>query len=97
LVWFRAGQGQAGVDHHLEFRVPNELLCLLQRWKPAHTEVILDFSNLTVGGPLQGVVPDQTLFILGQSTLGGPDVLGPAGPAPFVLGKSKLDDGDVLK
>jgi uncharacterized protein YmfQ (DUF2313 family) len=97
LVWFRAGQGQAGVDHHLEFRVPTELLCLLQRWKPAQTEVVMDFSGLAVGGPFQGVGgPDQNLFIFGQSALGSTDVLGPAGLTPFVLGQSKLGDSNVL-
>jgi uncharacterized protein YmfQ (DUF2313 family) len=54
LAWFRAGSGQAGVDHHLEFRVPEELLCLLNRWKPAHTHLVFDFSNLANGGPMQG-------------------------------------------
>ena len=54
LIWFRAGSGQAGVDHHLEFRVPEELQCLLNRWKPAHTELVFDFSSLAAGGPLQG-------------------------------------------
>jgi uncharacterized protein YmfQ (DUF2313 family) len=54
LVWFRAGSGQAGVDHHLEFRVPQELLCLLNRWKPAHTGLVFDFSSLALGGPMQG-------------------------------------------
>lgn len=54
LVWFRAGKGQAGVDHHLEFRPPEELQCLLERWKPAHTKIVMDFSSLAAGGPMQG-------------------------------------------
>jgi uncharacterized protein YmfQ (DUF2313 family) len=54
LVWFRAGAGQAGVDHHLEFRIPDELQCLLNRWKPAHTDVVLDFSSLAFGSPMEG-------------------------------------------
>jgi uncharacterized protein YmfQ (DUF2313 family) len=54
LYWFRAGSGQAGVDHHLEFAVPTEIICLLDRWKPAHTTIIPDFSDLTNGGPMQG-------------------------------------------
>jgi uncharacterized protein YmfQ (DUF2313 family) len=54
LIWFRAGQSQAGVDYHLEFRVPDELQCLLQRWKPAHTDLIFDFASLANGGPMQG-------------------------------------------
>jgi uncharacterized protein YmfQ (DUF2313 family) len=54
LYWFRAGSGQAGVDHHLEFAVPHEIVCLLDRWKPAHTVIVPDYSNLTNGGPMQG-------------------------------------------
>ena len=54
LIWFRAGSGQAGVDHHLEFRPPDELQCLLNRWKPAQTDLVYDFSSLAAGGPMQG-------------------------------------------
>ena len=54
LTWFRAASGQAGVDPHLKFSVPDELQCLLNRWKPAHTSVVMDFSSLAYGGPMQG-------------------------------------------
>jgi uncharacterized protein YmfQ (DUF2313 family) len=54
LNWFRAGSGQAGINHHLEFSIPEEAICLLQRWKPAHTSLIPDFSALAYGGPMQG-------------------------------------------
>jgi uncharacterized protein YmfQ (DUF2313 family) len=54
LNWFRASSGEFGVDHHLEFAIPEEAICLLQRWKPAHTHLIPDFSALSYGGPLQG-------------------------------------------
>jgi uncharacterized protein YmfQ (DUF2313 family) len=54
LTWFRAASGQAGIDHHLEFSIPEEAACLLRRWKPAHTELIFDFSALAYGGPMQG-------------------------------------------
>jgi uncharacterized protein YmfQ (DUF2313 family) len=54
LTWFRAASGQAGVDHHLEFSIPDELICLLTRWKPAHTFIVPDFSYLAYGGPMQG-------------------------------------------
>jgi uncharacterized protein YmfQ (DUF2313 family) len=54
LKWFRSASGQAGVDHHLEFAVPQDLQCLLNRWKPAHTALVLDFSNLAFGSPMQG-------------------------------------------
>jgi uncharacterized protein YmfQ (DUF2313 family) len=54
LAWFRAASGQAGVDHHLEFKVPTELQCLLDRWKPAHTILVPDFTQIAAGGPMQG-------------------------------------------
>jgi uncharacterized protein YmfQ (DUF2313 family) len=54
LNWFRAGSGQAGVNHHLEFSIPEEAICLLQRWKPAHTMIVPDTSALAYGGPMQG-------------------------------------------
>lgn len=54
LNWFRAGSGQAGVDHHLEFSIPEEFICLLDRWKPVHTAIVPDFNSLAYGGPLQG-------------------------------------------
>jgi uncharacterized protein YmfQ (DUF2313 family) len=54
LNWFRAASGQSGVNHHLEFQIPEEAICLLQRWKPAHTSLIPDMSALAYGGPMQG-------------------------------------------
>jgi uncharacterized protein YmfQ (DUF2313 family) len=58
LNWFRAGSGQAGVDHHLEPQIPEEIACLLQRWKPAQTELVPDFGSLPTGSwasdPMQG-------------------------------------------
>jgi len=54
LNWFRAGSGEAGVDHHLEFSVPTEFLCLIDRWKPAQTMIVPDLSSLSLGGPMQG-------------------------------------------
>jgi uncharacterized protein YmfQ (DUF2313 family) len=54
LVWFRASAGQAGVDHHLEFRTPLAVECLLMRWKPAHTWLVFDYSSLGFGDPMEG-------------------------------------------
>jgi uncharacterized protein YmfQ (DUF2313 family) len=54
LIWFRCAAGQCGVNHHLEFRVPADLQCLLERWQPAHTQLVFDFSSLAAGGPMQG-------------------------------------------
>jgi len=56
LRWFRAGPGggEVGVDHHLEFGIPTEIVCLLERWKPAHTDIVPDFTALSLGGPMQG-------------------------------------------
>jgi uncharacterized protein YmfQ (DUF2313 family) len=47
-VWFRvgAGGGQTGVDPHLRITTANDLECLLNRWKPAHTIIVFDYSTL---------------------------------------------------
>ena len=54
FTWFRAGSGQAGVDHHLEIGIPDDLQCLLNRWKPAHTDLVMDYASVAFGGPMQG-------------------------------------------
>jgi uncharacterized protein YmfQ (DUF2313 family) len=56
LTWFRAGGGggQAGVDPHLRLALATDLECLLRRWKPAHTDLIFDYSGLAVGGSMAG-------------------------------------------
>jgi len=48
LGWFRCGGGggQLGVDHHLEIGTDADLECLLNRWKPAHTEIVFDYSGV---------------------------------------------------
>lgn len=46
LTWFRVTKGQTGVDPHLWIGLADDLECLLNRWKPAHTEIIFDYSNL---------------------------------------------------
>lgn len=45
LTWFRVTSGQSGVDPHLRIGIPEDLECLLNKWKPAHTEIVFDFSN----------------------------------------------------
>jgi uncharacterized protein YmfQ (DUF2313 family) len=54
LTWFRAASGQAGVDPHLRIGIPEDVQCLLLRWKPAHTFLAMDFSELAFGDPLAG-------------------------------------------
>ena len=54
LTWFRAGSGEAGVNHHLRIGVPEDTQCLLNRWKPAHTHLAFDFSQMAFAGPMQG-------------------------------------------
>jgi uncharacterized protein YmfQ (DUF2313 family) len=45
LAWFRSASGQAGIDPHLRIGIAESLECLFRRWKPAHTEVIFDYSG----------------------------------------------------
>jgi uncharacterized protein YmfQ (DUF2313 family) len=54
LSWFRASSGQAGVDPHLRIGISTDLECLLNRYKPAHTEIVFDFANLATGGAFAG-------------------------------------------
>lgn len=54
LTWFRAGSGRAGEDPHLRIGAPEDTQCLLDRWKPAHTWLTMDYSSLAWGGPMQG-------------------------------------------
>jgi uncharacterized protein YmfQ (DUF2313 family) len=56
LIWFRAGSGQAGVDHHLQIGYAQDLECLMNRWKPAHTLCLFDYSGIAdyAGDPMAG-------------------------------------------
>jgi len=54
LVWFRCTSGQCGVDPHLRIGLADDLECLLNRWKPAHTQIIFDYSGLETGGEMAG-------------------------------------------
>jgi uncharacterized protein YmfQ (DUF2313 family) len=54
LIWFRVTSGQCGVDPHLRIGIADDLECLLNRWKPAHTQIIFDYSGLTTGGDMAG-------------------------------------------
>ena len=45
LVWFRCGSGQCGVDPHLRIGLADDLECLFNRWKPAHTKIIFDYAG----------------------------------------------------
>lgn len=54
VVWFRAASGQAGVDPHCRVMIAPDLACLFNRWRPAQTELVFDYSSLAAGGPMQG-------------------------------------------
>jgi len=54
LIWFRCTHGQCGVDPHLIIGTALDLECMINRFKPAHTEVIFDYSSLEAGGPMAG-------------------------------------------
>jgi uncharacterized protein YmfQ (DUF2313 family) len=55
IVWFRCSSGQCGIDPHLTIGLADDLECLLNRWKPSHTQIIFDYSGLTnPGDPMAG-------------------------------------------
>lgn len=45
LSWFRATSGQAGIDPHLRIGIATDLECLFRRYKPAHTQLVFDYSE----------------------------------------------------
>jgi uncharacterized protein YmfQ (DUF2313 family) len=56
LQWFRVGDGggELGIDHHLEIILQSPIDCLLQRWKPAHTTMVFDYSASLTDDPMAG-------------------------------------------
>lgn len=56
LTWFRVAPsgGECGVDPHLRIGLATDLECVLNRWKPAHTLIIFDYSGLVTGGSMAG-------------------------------------------
>lgn len=54
LTWFRVTQSETGVDPHLRIGIASDLECLLRRYKPAHTDIIFDYSGLAAGGSMAG-------------------------------------------
>lgn len=54
LTWFRASKGQAGIDPHLRISLALDLECVIRRWRPAHTEVLFDYSGVTPPDSMAG-------------------------------------------
>jgi uncharacterized protein YmfQ (DUF2313 family) len=57
LEWFRAGASysEAGLHHHCEIYTESPIDCLLQRWRPAHTMLVFDYSDLASDNPWEGL------------------------------------------
>jgi uncharacterized protein YmfQ (DUF2313 family) len=45
-TWWRYGSAEIGVDPHCRIGVATDLECILRRYKPAHTDIIFDYSEL---------------------------------------------------
>jgi uncharacterized protein YmfQ (DUF2313 family) len=54
LLWFRCSSGQCGVDPHLRIIYYEDIDCILNRWKPGHTQIVFDYSNLSPNDPMAG-------------------------------------------
>jgi uncharacterized protein YmfQ (DUF2313 family) len=54
LTWFRASKGQVGIDPHLRISLATDLECMIRMWRPAHTEVLFDYSGVTPPDPMAG-------------------------------------------
>jgi len=65
LIWFRVGSGggQTGIDPHLRIGRADDLECLLNRWKPAHTIIIFDYSGMST-------MPDHVWFEVSKHQCG---------------------------
>jgi uncharacterized protein YmfQ (DUF2313 family) len=64
LTYFHCSAGQCGVNPLLAIGWTTDLECWLRRWKPAHTDIIFDYSSLA--GELDFAFADESgLFILG--------------------------------
>jgi uncharacterized protein YmfQ (DUF2313 family) len=46
LFWFRAALGEAGVDPHLTIQKSGYVECIFELWKPAHTVIVFDYSQI---------------------------------------------------
>ena len=46
LGHFITGLGECGVDRLLSIGTAQDLECMLDRWKPAHTEIVFDYSSV---------------------------------------------------
>jgi uncharacterized protein YmfQ (DUF2313 family) len=57
IEWFRAGAdySESGKHHHCEIYTESPVDCLLQRWRPAHTQLVFDYSDLASDDPWIGL------------------------------------------
>jgi uncharacterized protein YmfQ (DUF2313 family) len=46
LVYFHCNSSQCGIDRLLRIDIPDDLECLFNRWQPAHTKIVYDFSPM---------------------------------------------------
>jgi uncharacterized protein YmfQ (DUF2313 family) len=54
LTWFRCSKGQCGIDPHLRIGLATDLECVIRRWRPAHTEVLFDYSGMNPPNHMAG-------------------------------------------
>jgi uncharacterized protein YmfQ (DUF2313 family) len=48
---FHTGESETGIDRLLRIGIASDLECLFLRWKPAHTDIVFDYSGLTTPRP----------------------------------------------
>jgi uncharacterized protein YmfQ (DUF2313 family) len=46
LAYFHTGLGECGVDRLLSIGTAQDLECILDRYKPAHTDIVFDYSSV---------------------------------------------------
>jgi len=46
LTYFHCNSSQCGIDRLLRIDIADDLECLFNRWKPAHTKIVYDYSPM---------------------------------------------------
>jgi uncharacterized protein YmfQ (DUF2313 family) len=46
LLYFHCNSSQCGIDRLLAIGIASDIECALNRWKPAHTQIVYDYSQL---------------------------------------------------
>jgi uncharacterized protein YmfQ (DUF2313 family) len=46
VTYFHCNSSQCGIDRLMAFEIASDLECVFDKWKPAHTEIVYDYSPM---------------------------------------------------